>query len=70
MRGLIAATLFTAAIAAPHYGSYGQPDYGNGYGTGEETPAVSSSYPAVTPEVPSKTPEVCISELPAKQTSR
>lgn len=41
MRAFIAATLFTAAIAAPHYGSgYGSapaaPSYGGGYGTGEE----------------------------------
>ena len=51
MRGFIAATLFTAALAAPHYGSYGQPEYGSGYSTGEETPAVSVPVESPTPEV-------------------
>jgi hypothetical protein len=61
MRSFIAATLFTAALAAPHYGAApAAPAYGSGYGTGEESsvasyPAPSSS--AYVPEVPVSTPE-------------
>lgn len=82
MRAFIAATLFTAAIAAPHYGSgYGeQPNYGSGYNTGEETtpamsypavtptPAVPSSYAVSTPEASSSVPAVSSSATKPSET--
>jgi len=52
MRGFIAATLFTAAMASPAY----SPSYGGGYSTGEESSAPAVSYPAETPS-----PVVCCS---------
>jgi hypothetical protein len=67
MRSFIAATLFTAALAAPHYGAApAAPAYGSGYGTGEESSVVS--YPAVTPSSSAYVPEVPVSTPAASST--